>query len=180
MRAGRADRAVADVVAVDAGAQEEGALDVALAGRLGLVEDLDDVLEAARRGVAGLLQLGDLEGVLDQTGLGEEDAQFLVALRGDLVGEGGLDARVVPADVAHRAGGLGQRGRELADVLRRDAEQLLRLGEGVAAADPELALAVEPELAVLTVGAGQQVERGVVARPRPAPGPGRRPGSGHR
>lgn len=129
VRAGRADRAVADVVAVDAGAQEEGALDVALARGLGPVEDLHDVLEAARRGVAGLLQFGDLEGVLDQAGLGQEDAELFVALPGDLVGEGGFDARVVAADVAHRSGGLGQRRRELTDVLRRDAEQLLGLAE---------------------------------------------------
>ncbi len=88
VRAGGADRAVADVVALHARAEEEGALDVALAGRLGLVEDLHDVLEAAHGGVDGLLQLADLELVLDQAGLGEEDAQFLVALGGDLVGQG--------------------------------------------------------------------------------------------
>lgn len=131
MRSGGADRAVTDVVALDAGAEEERALDEALAGRLGLVQALDDVLEAARGGVARLPQLGDLEGVLHEAGLGEVDAQLLVALGGHLVGEGGLDGRVVTAHVADRAGGLGQRGGDLADVLRGDAQQLLGLGEGV-------------------------------------------------
>ena len=59
---------------------------------------------------------------------------------------------------------MGQRGRELTDVLHRDAQELLGLGEGMPASDPQLALAVEPELAVLPVGTGQQIDR------RPVPG----------
>lgn len=51
---------------------------------------------------------------------------------------------------------------ELADVGGGDAVHLRGLGEGVAAADPQLALTVEPELAVLAVGARQQVDRRVV------------------
>ena len=66
VRPGRGDRAVADVVALDAGAQEEGALDLALGGGLGLRQRPDDVFEAAHGGVDGLLQLGDLPVVLDQ------------------------------------------------------------------------------------------------------------------
>lgn len=162
MRPRGADRAVADVVALDAGAQEEGALDVALAGRLGLVQDPDDVLEAARGGVARLLELADLELVLHGTRLGEVDAQFLVALRGDLVGQRRLDTGVVATHDADRAARLAQLLRQLAHVLGRDAQQLLCLGQGVTAADPQLTLARQPELAVLTVGARQQVDGGLV------------------
>lgn len=138
-------------------AQEEGALDVALAGRLGLVEDLHDVLEAAHGRVDGLLELTGLELVLHQPGLRQEDPQLLVALGGHLVGERRLDAGVVAAYDPDRTGGLAQRVGELADVRGGDAVQLPGLRQGVPAADPQLALAAEPELAVLTVGARQQV-----------------------
>ena len=136
MRAGRADRAVADVVALDPGAQEEGALDPALRGGLGLVEDLDDVLEAAGGGVARLLQLADLELVLDQPQFGQEDLQLGVPLRGHLVGERGLDAGVVAAHDADRAGGLAQLVGDLADVAAGEPEQLLGLGRGCCGGRP--------------------------------------------
>ena len=180
VRAGGADRAVADVVALDAGAQEEGALDVALAGGLGLVEDLHDVLEAAGRGVEALwssaISKASLTRRASERKTRSSSSRSAVTLS---VSAASMTASW-PAHDAHRAGGLGQRGRKLADVLRGDAEQLLGLGEGVAAADPELALAVEPELTVLTVRAGQQVDRRPVPGRRQAPAPGRRPGSGRR
>lgn len=70
---------------------------------------------------------------------------------------------VVAAHDADRAGGLLERLGQLAHVLAGDAEQRLGLDQAVAPADPQLAHAVQPELTVLAVGAGQPVDRRVVA-----------------
>lgn len=64
---------------------------------------------------------------------------------------------------ADRTGRLLERLGQLPYVLAGDAEQRLGLVQAVAPADPQLAHAVEPELAVLTVGAGQPVDRRLVA-----------------
>ena len=72
-------------------------------------------------------------------------------------------AGVVAAYDPDRAGGRAQFLGDLADVLAGQPEQLLALGQAVAAAHPQLALAVEPELAVVPVRARQQVRGGLVA-----------------
>src|SRR5690606_39542759 len=55
------------------GAQVEDAFDLPL--RLGELQALDDVLEAALGGGDGLLQLADLEIVLDEPHLGEDGGE---------------------------------------------------------------------------------------------------------
>jgi hypothetical protein len=72
VRAGGADAAVADVVAVDPGPQPEDALQPALARLAGPRQRAHDVLEAGDRRVDGVLELRDLVLVLDQPQLGQE------------------------------------------------------------------------------------------------------------
>src|SRR5581483_32484 len=177
VRAGRADRVVADVVALDPGAPPEGALDPALRGRDRLREFADHVGEAARGDLAGAAQLLDLPVVLDQPQAVHEDLELFVepfrrvrvlAGRGAGFGERGVEQRVVaaqdPGDHVRRGGdGLGDALRGLAAVQGLKAQFGGGLGQRAAAADPQLALAVQPELAVLAVGARQQVEGGRVA-----------------
>ena len=167
MRARGADRAVADVVALDAGAQEERALDVALAGRLGLVEHLDDVLEAAggrvaRPSAARRSRTSSFTRRASERYTRSSSSRSAVTLSVSAASMAASWPRTTRTGPVASAQGGGQ----LADVLGGQPEQLLGLGQGVPAADPQLARAGQPELAVLPVGARQQVDRRLVARRR--------------
>ena len=106
VRPARHDRVVAQVVAHRAGPPEEGALEPPLAVLQHVVPLADAVGEAECRDVAGLLELAELPGVLDQPQLGEHPREVVVAPA--VVGDGPVDVRV---DAAQHTG-LGRPRRD--------------------------------------------------------------------
>jgi hypothetical protein len=178
VRPGGADRAVADVVALDPGPAEEGALDPPLRGRDGPAQLADHVREALGRRRARPAQLLDLPLVLHHARAVQEDLELLVEQDPGLLVAAGqqvhdaLELRVVAAH--DPSGDLRVRGDQLGQLLGGpprvaggQAEQRRRLRQGVATSGPQLAVAAEPERAVLPARARQQVERRLV----PAVGP---------
>ena len=143
VRAARADRVVADVVAHRAGAAEEGALDPALAELQHPVPLAHGVLEAEGGDVARLLQLADLPLVLDQPQLVGDAAEVLVG--------GHVAALAVVVE-----------GRQVLDVADLDAERVGDLLRGRASSGPQLAvLPVAEELVGVALRARAGVEHGL-------------------
>ncbi len=165
VRSGGGDRGVADVVAFRAGPAPEGAFDPAFAVLADLVHLAEHVGETAVGDRAGVAELLELEGVLDQAQLGQRERELLVALgvSTETAQQGGDRALFAPA----YAGGnvTLQYAGQLVDVPGLDPELLGRLGQRRAAAGPEFAVhPVAPELLALgAVGAGTEVEHRVVA-----------------
>src|SRR5690606_2334192 len=139
------------------GAQVEDAFDLPL--RLGELQALDDVLEAALGGGDGLLQLADLEIVLDEPHLGEDGGELgiLPGARLDrLVDALGKAAQHADARALQACQILGELGEPAALVHRESSPALLHPEPG---SNPELALvAIEEEGLVAAAGVGLDEE----------------------
>ena len=177
MVAGRADRVVADPVALVAGVQPEEALDPALAApaldRRAQVGN--DRLEAHLRRRDRVAHLLDLPLVLGHSQLREVCRERHVRL-GDLLGhlDTGLGASLVDEgrDVTvgvtddpqgDGAGVLGQRVGQVVDVACHEPELGFDVGQGRPRTNPELAVTgVGEELLGVAAGHRTEVEDGVV------------------
>ncbi len=178
---GRRDGVVAEVVALEAGAGEERALDDTLAAFTAdrARQHGDDVLETADRGRHGLAQLPDLVLVLDEPqlaqGLGQGRVLGVRLLEVHArVDPGCVNERVhVQVHVPHQTnaettqGGvacvLGDRGLQSGEVLGGQRELVTQLRQRGAGPHPELTvLGIRVELRGVPPGHGVEVQGGGV------------------
>ena len=172
VRPGSDDGRVADLVALEAGAPPERALEPALASDRAIEDqrDLaDDVGEATGGRVAGVLQAGDLPVVLDQAQLVDDRRELLTGA----AGEQRIDDGVVPGQQGALLVAPGRQGAwELGQRAAVDGQDLAGLGRGGDVAHPDRAELVVGEV---PLGSGvvvlADVERGVVAQVRRFAGP---------
>ena len=114
--AGRDDRTVADVVALEPGAPPEGTFDPPLTGVFGGVQFAHDVGEAAHAGIGGQRQLRNLPVVLYQPKVGQRCGEVVVVRPGRAL----APRRPALGCGQHRAGPAGRLRRP---GLRRDGRR---------------------------------------------------------